>query len=548
MKLFFEEKKENICFVLCNIVGYIILAIILYFCKMRFSLNSAGAWFSIIIIFLIPAVSSTIASSINYIEGLVIEKIFYVLAIISTVILIIGAIASSPVFSANERYLYSADKITVIKDNEKVSAFPDLLGKKNDTSNIPLIGLPEAIKKSETEMGKIPALGSQFELLETEVTSQNINGELCYVVPLEPKSFIKWSHDGNKGYFIISRNTGETKFVEDSLTTTAIAPFGDNAKRIINNYLKSIGQRGFVTDISPEVDDEGTFHYISTIYTINGIAGMRKVIGIVDLDAKTKTCKYYSVDEIPSFVDRVYPESFFEDYISYYGNYKNGFWNSLFGQKEVLTQTEGMDVVYVDDVCYYYTGFTSSGKGESSNGFMMMNSVTGEIEYHITYGISESKAQGVAMGRIQEKEYVASYPLILKVAGMETYFMIMRDKTDNLCGYAFVNYKDYTKVAVGENLLSTQAAYIKSCSTNNSSTSLNNTSLLKISGTISDISSEVLNGTTIYYVKTNKSEQIFSFYSELAPTIVFAKEGDSIEVSYVNADSVVIAAVEVKLN
>lgn len=279
--------------------------------------------------------------------------------ILSIIVVLIGAIISSEFVKSRSYYTKVEDMVTVISDSEETSAFPNLLGENNDTSNIPLIGIPEAIKKAETEMGRFSALGSQFELRTEDMTSQSINGQLCYVIPLQPKSWLKWSDDGNQGYFIIDRNNGNTTFVEDSLVTTTEAPFGDSTQRIINNYLNDIGVSGYVTDISPEVDDEGNFHYIGTVYSIQGIGGYKTVKGVVEVDAWAKTCNYYSMDEIPEYVDRVYPESFFNDYLTYYGSYKKGFWNSILGQKGVQEQTKGSDVIYIDGVCYYYSATRS---------------------------------------------------------------------------------------------------------------------------------------------------------------------------------------------
>ena len=117
---------------------------------------------------------------------------------------------------------------------------------------------------------------------------------------------------------------------------------------------------------------------------------------------------------------------------------------------------------------------------------MMMNSRTGEITYYTTYGISEEKAQGIAEGLVQEKEYTASYPLLLQVGGKETYFMLMRDKKENLVGYAFVSYKDYTKAAVSTSLLEAQANYVKALASGSNSKALDETSIAKKSGTISN--------------------------------------------------------------
>jgi len=477
-------------------------------------------------------------------EGEYGEVIFFVFGGLAFVaILVFGAFFSSDCFHAKERYNFVSQMVEIINTDENgESPFPNLLGSNNDTSNLPLLGLPEAIKNAETQMGKQPALGSQFELLESEVTSQNINNSLMYVVPLEPKSFLKW--DGNNhGYFIVDRNNGNTQFVQEGLLTTEHAPFGSNAIRIVYNYMRSNGIYGRITEFSPEVDDEGNFKYVATVYDTTGIEGLRTVRGIVELDAMTKQCKYYGLDEIPDYVDRVFPEEIFDEYLRYYGKYKNGWLNSFIGQKEVLEPTEGSDIVYIDGICYYYTGFTSAGKGESSNGIIMMNCRTGEIKYYVTYGISEEKAMGVAEGRVQEKGYNASYPLLLMVSGQETYFMLMRDEANNLCGYAFVSYKDYTKAAVSETLSTAQAQYIKAVSTSNSADVLDNLDTSTGKAKITAIGSEVRDGVTIWYVMMEGNDHIFTLTSEVEPMVVFARVGDIAEISYIEAESTVVSAI-----
>lgn len=170
--------------------------------------------------------------------------------------------------------------------------------------------------------------------------------------------------------------------------------------------------------------------------------------------------------------------NFFVSYLGDYGTYKNGFWNSVFAKKDVQSMTtdsslpvvdettgkthenpKTYDVIYIDGVCYYYTGWTSVGKEGASNGVMMMDSRTGDITYYPTYGISEGKAQSVVEGLVSDKGYESTYPLLLKVAGEETYFHLMRDKSDNLVGYAFCSYKDYQKAAYGKSIDEAEAGF-----------------------------------------------------------------------------------------
>lgn len=514
--------------------------------KSPFCINSSTTWLERFVLFLCLGIIWMYCSDSSSRISLTISILSFGVSIVLIVVLLLGLFISSNIFTSKERYQLVSEMVEIIEETDEGSPFPNLLGSNNDTSNLPLIGLPEAIKNSETQMGKQPALGSQFELLEAEVTSQSINNSLNYVVPLEPKEFWKW--DGNNhGYFIIDRNNGKTTFEETGLSITEHAPFGSNAKRVIYKYMRRNGISGRITELSPEIDDEGNFKYVATVYKTKGIEGFKTVTGVVELDAVSGSCQYYGLDEIPEYVDRVFPEEFFFDYIKYYGKYKRGWFNSWTSQKEVLEPTSGSDIVYIDGTCWYYTGYTSAGKGESSNGIMMMNCRTGEIKYYITYGISESKAMGVAEGRVQEKGYKASYPLLLMIGGQESYFMLMRDESNNLCGYAFVNYKDYSKAAVADTLALAQEQYIKNCGINTNADILDNLDLSNGKAAITDIGSEVKDGETIWYIKMNGNEHIFAFSSDLEPEIVFAEVGDIVKVTYVEAETKVVSAITIEM-
>lgn len=568
--IFFEEMSSNVIF---GIIATILVAIdtwILWFSKIRISLADWP-------IYLVVGITALILAGVGKIlrsefdacyKGNLVNKVCLGLGIVSMIILFSGLAGSGPLCQSKNLYSEVAAHVQEVKGDP----FPNLLGKNNDTSNLPLIGDAEAIKRAETEMGKFPALGSQFQLDKNELTSQNMDGQLVYVIPLEPIDMFKWdSKTGAPGFFIVDRNNGETEFVEKPFFTTTAAPFGDNVLRVTNSFLDKEGISGYTTDPSPEVDDKKELHFITTVYTHKGFCGgYNEVLGVVDVNAHTKEANFYSRDDIPEWVDRVIPEAFFVSYLGDYGAYKNGFWNSLFAKKDVQAMTSdssipqidtdtgkvhelscAYDVIYIDGVCYYFTGWTSVGKEGSSNGVMMMNSKTGDITYYPTYGISEGKAQSVVEGLVSDKGYESTYPLLLKVAGEETYFHLMRDKSENLVGYAFCSYKDYTKAAYGTSIDEAEAAYIKTLgkSAESVSAEIDKSKAETVKGTIEDIRSEVLDGNTIYYIKVDSvNDKIFSAHSKVDIDLVFAEKGDEIEIEYYASDSSVEAIKSCKIS
>lgn len=125
--------------------------------------------------------------------------------------------------------------------------------------------------------------------------------------------------------------------------------------------------------------------------------------------------------------------------------------------------------------------------------------------------------------------------------------MLMRDNSNNLCGYSFVNYKDYSKASVAESLTDAQNAYIKSCSQSVSADVLDNLDVSKGKAAITHIGSETKEGNTVWYIRMEGNTHIFSFQSSLEPDVVFAEVGDMAEVTYIEADSEVVSAISIDI-
>ena len=507
-----------------------------------FNLRTGATWVSMIlpaaVLIFIVAFAVTENEYDDYNWKIVVAGWIFLIA--ALLILAIVCFFNGDFMRANKNYAIVSDMVTVVEGQEE-AVFPDLNTKDN---TMPFVGEPEALKRIQVLLNKDASRGSRFTI-DDDFTSQLLNNELVYVEELEPTSWNRWDKEkGSDGYYIVSRTSQDAEFINKTLYYTQNAPFGSMAKRIIRSQYD-----GLFTELSPEVDDNGVFHYVATTYTQDGPNAMKIVTGVVIFNAEEKNpeVKWYSLDEIPEWVERVYPEEFFEEYCKTYGLYKHGRWNTIFGKLELEEATADYDVVYIGDSCYYYTGWTSVGADNSSSGIMMQNVKTGEMTlYRTGGGLDEQYAQQVAEDKVQNYGYKASYPLLISVGGHKTMFMIMRGDNNNVAGYSFVNYTDSQKVAFADTIQAAQAAYLKMF--NNNGFVLNDSDIVYVNGAISDIASEVKDGNTIYYVKISGSDKIFAFYSELAPTIVFSAEGTPIKVGYVENENVVINAVEVTLD
>ena len=68
---------------------------------------------------------------------------------------------------------------------------------------------------------------------------------------------------------------------------------------------------------------------------------------------------------------------------------------------------------------------------------------------------------GSAEGKVQEKEYVATFPILINVAERPTYFVSLKDAAGLVKEFAFVSVENYQTVGVGDTLSSAQDSYIK---------------------------------------------------------------------------------------
>jgi hypothetical protein len=174
-----------------------------------------------------------------------------------------------------------------------------------------------------------------------------------------------------------------------------------------------------------------------------GIGLIRDVDGVVILDPITGKSNYYDVKDVPTWVDHVYDASLIIEQADDWGKYSNGFWNSIFGQKDVVATTEGYNYLAMKDDIYLYTGITSVLADESNLGFILTNLRTKETKFYSVPGAEEFSAMASAEGQVQQMKYNASFPLLINLNNKPTYLMSLKDNAGLVKMYAFVDVADY---------------------------------------------------------------------------------------------------------
>ncbi len=262
-----------------------------------------------------------------------------------------------------------------------------------------------------------------------------------------------------------------------------------------------------------------------------GLFGGQTIGKVVLCNAVTGECSSMDVEDVPKWVDRVYPADLLVELYDYYGSLKHGFFNSVLGQRDCLRTTDGFNYIAMDDDVWVYTGVTSVSGDESNVGFVLMNQRTMETRYYSCAGAEEYSAMSSAEGQVQNLGYQATFPLLLNISGEPTYFLALKDAAGLVKKYAMVNIQRYQIVAIGDTVGECEKAYRALMRTNNIGSG-EDAAAQKQSGTISRMAQGVIDGNTHYYVILNGSDVIYDVLLADFIEIVRYKEGDRITLEY----------------
>ena len=350
---------------------------------------------------------------------------------------------------------------------------------------------------------------------------------------------VKWLANQSKGipaYIKIDMATQniECVFVDGGIKYSKSELFNRNIYRHLRfNFPTYI----FDSQIFFEIDDNGNPYWVCPVKKFNiGLFGGQTIGRVVLCNAVTGECIDYNVSDVPQWIDKVYSAELLTGLYDYYGIYKQGFFNSVLGQKDCLKTTNGYNYIALDDDVWVYTGITSVNSDQSNVGFILMNQRTMETRYYKVEGAIEDSAMASAEGQVQNLGYQAAFPLLLNIADEPTYFMALKDAAGLVKKYAMVNVEKYQWVAIGDTIQECEKNYSALLNTNGI-ISKDQEKHITVSGTIESISPIVLNGNTHYYVCLAGKSDIYDIdmsNTELI-SIVHKKIGDSVTFEYEEA-------------
>ena len=394
--------------------------------------------------------------------------------------------------------------------------------------DIPTIDRDTAERLGERKMGEILDLVSQFNI-DSSYTQINYKNNPVRVTPLEYNGFIKWLSNQSKGiphYLLVDMKDGKVdlKTPNNPIKYSKSELFFRDIERLIRfKYPTKI-----TGEINFEIDDEGNTYWITPTYSPRIWMKALDPNGAIIVRADTGDSKYYDLKDIPSWVDRVFSSSDILRQLSWNGKYKGGFFNSFISQKGVLKPTDGYNYLAIDDDVYFYTGITSVAKDSSNVGFFLVNLRTKEADFYPVSSAEEFSAMASAEGEVQEKNYTATFPLLLNIKGAPTYFISLKDNAGLIKMYAFIDAKNYQNVSIGNTVLQAYNTHINESSLS-STLAEEEKEMEDISGKVVDLKEVVIDGTTNYYILLDNGNIVIASI-KLDENLAFLKANDKLSV------------------
>jgi len=371
----------------------------------------------------------------------------------------------------------------------------------------------------------------------------NYQGIPRKVSTLEYVDFFKWINNRDKGipgYVMVDPVNSSADYVRFNtpIIYTDSAYFGDDLQRTLRfSYpTKIFGSCMF------EIDDAGNpFYIVSCMAPKIGLFGGMDVSEVVIFDPCTGDSQLYSLENTPSWVDNVFTGTLASQKYDWFGTLKNGYWNSVIGNKDCKVTTDDFGYIVLGDDIWFFTGITSVSSDESNIGFIISNARTGEYKFYPVIGAEEYSAMGAAQGEVQEKGYIASFPSLINVAGEATYIMVLKD-SGIVRMYALVNVENYSIVATGSTQTEAKEKYLELLYSNGvvereeekPDEPVVETKTATV--TVADVRFVTVDGNSVVYL-TGEDKVLYRLSVADNESVMLIGVGDKLDVTYADTDT-----------
>ena len=565
MKKILGNRLSNSVFaIFCTII---FCAILNFFWRVPLNIHSTPFWWLMIVTAMFGYGMSTVCERIfriinkvkeerEYLYGFDKIKYFFkqknlstyftIISIILIVLLIITGVASSKAFNA-KRYAAIIEIETGNFEDDVINV---------ESSDIITVDVKTAQKLGDRTLGSLEK--SSWYDVNQEYNLISINGEEYRISPIEYGDILKYLKAKSiPGYVLVNAKTQEAEIVrlEEGMKYSPTAAFKyDLSRHLHYQYPTYMFGKSFF-----EVDDEKNPYWITPVRTAT--IGLRSGLienSVVITNAVSGESVEYENNNIPEWVDHVHSADYLMNRIEWYYKYSDGFLNSITSKTDVYntaysykeskqsddesqyTPFEGYNsLVSKNGEVLFYTGITPANSAETNIGFVLVSPRTGIAKFYEANGAEEYSAQVSAEGLVQNLRYSASFPTIINVDGVETYFMTLKDGAGLVKKYALCNVEQYSKCVEGDTIEETINKYKEKLGMKvaDSSSDTSEIELIEKTGTISDVKQAEIDGYTYYYFTLEQNTEIVFMSSiensNLQPFMMTA--GTNVTIKYYNS-------------
>lgn len=492
--------------------------------------TSFGFWICVWIACVPLLLAASVGFVINrkVINGSKPSKFIFLTFLLSVVGVLLITIGSSSIFHASEY----AQRIDL-----KESKFDEI--NEVDFTKTAIIDRNSTLVLGDRTLGQLPELISQFNV--SDIYSQiSYQDSVVRVTPLDYNGIFKYfsnKAEGVPAYITVNASTGKSDLVKladlglDGMKYTENAILFEDRDR----HMRFAYPTEIFYETNFEIDEQGVPYWITTTVKYKGIGQKATVTGVIAMNAIDGSMTKYEIGSIPNWIDRVYPSNIILDQVNQSGSYIHGFFNSIFGQRDVYLATEGYNYIELNGDIWLYTGITSANADESNIGFVLINQRTHEAKKIMSPGAEEFSAMSSAEGKVQNLGYTSTFPLLINVSGRPTYLVSLKDNAGLVKMYAMIDCEDYQRVYTVEaeqGLEALKRQYIAGMNIVDES-SKEETQIL-----IAQISTVNISGDTYYYIKDDKDD-VYKVIATLNEAVVpFMQVGDLYEVTITKGDGV----------
>ena len=401
------------------------------------------------------------------------------------------------------------------------------------TNTAVIVDMKTAQKLGDRTIGTLQH-ASWYEA-DDEYNLISVNGEKYRISSIKYKGLLTYNrakNEGIPGYILVNALTQEATYMKlPEAMKYAPSAFWkyDLSRHLRKQYPNYLFGKSFF-----EVNDEFNPYWITNVRTCKiGMRGAPIATSIVITNAVTGESTEYNMDEIPDWVDHANSVDYLMTLVGWHYRYQEGWWNpsntNVFrtsysyrnGRRDEndYTPFEGYNsMLDKEGNIWFYTGITPANAAETNVGFILTSPKSGEVRYYKCEGAEESSAQGAAEGLVQNLGYSASFPNIINVEGIPTYFMVLKDDAGLVQRYALSSVSQYQKVVQSGDIEDAIRAYKSKIGLSNEvieTTDANESDdtveyeTVSSSGIVKELTEAQINGYTYYYFILENDEKMY---------------------------------------